>query len=113
MANLDSIRKRIRQRVANGANQRRSGWRRSILFAGLRQSRETNIYYSTWTRIDSVAVKPFLQILRPIPNATSRVSEIARAGAESTPALERTRLDVQDCRGFRWGQHTRNVSRGI
>jgi CSLREA domain-containing protein len=35
MANLASERKPIRQRVANGADQRRSGWRRSILFAGL------------------------------------------------------------------------------
>jgi CSLREA domain-containing protein len=35
MASLASERKRIRQRVANGADQRRSGWRRSTLFAGL------------------------------------------------------------------------------
>jgi len=35
MANLASERKPIRQRVANGTNQRHSGWRRSILFAGL------------------------------------------------------------------------------
>jgi CSLREA domain-containing protein len=35
MANLASVRKPIRQRVANGADQRRSGWRRSTLFAGL------------------------------------------------------------------------------
>src|SRR5580700_10516678 len=35
MANLASERKPIRQRVANGADQRRSGWRRSTLFAGL------------------------------------------------------------------------------
>ena len=35
MANLASERKPIRQRVANGADQRRSGWRRWTLFAGL------------------------------------------------------------------------------
>ena len=35
MASLASERKRIRQRVGNGADQRRSGWRRSTLFAGL------------------------------------------------------------------------------
>ena len=35
MANLASERKPIRQRVANGAAQRPSGWRRATLFAGL------------------------------------------------------------------------------
>src|SRR5580700_1315712 len=35
VANLASERKPVRQRVANGAAQRPSGWRRSLPFAGL------------------------------------------------------------------------------
>jgi hypothetical protein len=75
--------------------------------------RSEKLSNSAWPRIDCVTIKPFLEILGPIPNAPTRISEITRASTMPTPALERARLYTQKQCGFGRSQHGSDTGRHV